>query len=347
MSIVLACLIPCVLAAAPEPKGYVCVRATGALAIDGRLDEPAWQNAAWTDAFVDIEGDRKPRPPLRTRVKMLWDDHAFYIAAQMEEPHVWGTLTKHDSVIYHDNDFEVFLDPDGDNHDYMELEVNALNAEWDLLLVRPYRDGGPAQDSWEVPGLKTAVHIKGTLNDSSDRDEAWSVEIEIPWQAIADHAHRATPPRAGDQWRVNFSRVEWPMEIVAGKYTKPAGAKANNWVWSPQGVVDMHRPEMWGYVQFSNKPPGEDAFRPDESAPARRVLHQVYCAQQAFRREHGSYAQTLDELKLERDGGSVRLAGAPVLDVQGDRFTASVSLRLPTGAMETWMIQQDSHIYKK
>jgi cellulose/xylan binding protein with CBM9 domain len=345
MPIAAVCLLPCLLAA--EPKGYVCVRANGKISIDGRLDEPAWQNALWTDAFVDIEGDRKPKPPLRTRVKMLWDDEAFYIAAEMEEPHVWGTLTKHDSVIYHDPDFEVFLDPDGDNHDYMELEVNALNAEWDLLLVRPYRDGGPAQNSWEVPGLKTAVHIKGTLNDPGDRDEGWSVELALPWSALAPHTHREAPPRAGDQWRVNFSRVEWPMQIVKGKYTKPAGAKANNWVWSPQGVVDMHRPEMWGYVQFSEKPAGEDAFRPDESAPARRLLHQIYYAQKAFHKATGRYAPSLYELKLPPAMDSKPLTGVPSIRLNGDKFTASVAITLSTGEMQRWFIEQDSRIYSK
>lgn len=70
---------------------------------------------------MDIEGDRKPRPRFRTRVKMLWDDNYFYMGAEMEEPHVWATLTERDSIIYRDNDFEVFIDPDGDNHNYYEI----------------------------------------------------------------------------------------------------------------------------------------------------------------------------------------------------------------------------------
>ena len=86
---------------------------------------------------------------------MLWDDAYFYIGAELEEPHVWATLTEHDSVIFHDNDFEVFIDPDGDNHEYYEFEINALGTYWDLLLPKPYRDGGKADNSWEIPGLKT------------------------------------------------------------------------------------------------------------------------------------------------------------------------------------------------
>src|SRR5260370_14743824 len=124
------------------PKGYVCYQASGPITIDGRLDEVAWQQVPWTDLFVDIEGDAKPRPRLGTRVKMLWDDQFFYVGAELEEPHVWGTLTQHDSVIFHDNDFEVFIDPNGDNHEYYEFEINALNTGWALLLPPPYKDCG-------------------------------------------------------------------------------------------------------------------------------------------------------------------------------------------------------------
>ena len=125
------------------PRRYVAYRTPAPIVSDGRLAEPAWAAAPWTDAFVDIEGDSRPRPPLQTRVKMLWDDSNFYVAAEMEEPDLWGTLKQRDAVIFHDNDFEVFIDPDGDTHAYYELEVNVLGTPWDLMLLKPYRDGGP------------------------------------------------------------------------------------------------------------------------------------------------------------------------------------------------------------
>src|SRR5262249_19208575 len=160
-----------------------CHHTTGPINVDGRLDEPDWQQAAWTHDFVDIEGEAKPKPRFRTRAKMLWDDRYFYVAAELEEPHVWGTLTQHDSVIFRDNDFEVFIDPNADSHEYYEFEMNALNAGWDLLLKKPYKDGGPALNEWEIPGLKTAVHVEGTLNNAADQDKGWSVEIAFPWKA--------------------------------------------------------------------------------------------------------------------------------------------------------------------
>jgi hypothetical protein len=285
-----------------HPKGYVCHRAPSPITIDGALTDKAWDAAAWTDAFVDIEGDRQPKPRLKTRVKMLWDDEALTIAAEMEEPHVWGTLAEHDSVIFHDNDFEVFLDPDGDNHLYGELELNALNTTWDLLLTRPYKDGGKAVNAWEITGLKTAVKVDGTVNDPRDKDAGWTLEIRWPWKGLKELG-AGTPPKDGDRWRINFSRVEWDTEVVDGKYRKVKGKPEHNWVWSPQGVIDMHRPERWGYLQFSTARPGTTGFAKDPDWEARDLLHRGYYAQRIFHKKNGRFARSADDLGLKEAGG--------------------------------------------
>jgi hypothetical protein len=287
------------LAPYPHPKGYVCFRAPSPITIDGKATEPAWDAAPWTEAFVDIEGDKRPKPKYRTRVKMLWDDEALYIAAELEEPHVWATLQEHDSIIFNDNDFEMFLNPTGDNHSYCELEMNALNTTWDLFLTKPYKDKGRALHAWEITGLKTAVHVDGTLNDPRDKDMGWTIEIKWPWTGLEELAEISFPPKHGDKWRINFSRVEWDTEIVDGKYRKVPGRDEHNWVWSPQGVIDMHRPERWGYLQFSTAKPGQDVFQPDPDWSHRDLLHRAYYAQRAYYKMHEKYATTLRELGLK------------------------------------------------
>ncbi len=231
------------------PRHYECRRATSPIRIDGRLSERAWQQAAWTDWFVDIRGDSHSPPRLRTRAKMLWDNRYLYVAAELEEPHVWATLREHDSVIFHDNDFEIFLNPTGDGRNYFEFEVNALNTGWDLFLARPYSQGGKADNGWEIPGLQSAVRVEGTLNDPRDIDRGWTVELALPWAAFTARSGVGRPS-ARDEWRVNFSRVEWETRIVGGRYEIIPGRPEDNWVWSPQGVVNMHKPETWGYVRF-------------------------------------------------------------------------------------------------
>lgn len=326
-----------------HPRGYVCYRADGRIHVDGRLDEKAWSRAPWTEDFTDIEGDARPKPALRTRAKMLWDDAYLYIAADLVEPDLWATLTEHDSVIFHDNDFEFFIDPNGDSHEYYEFEINALGTNWDLLLPRPYKDSGKAVNDWEIRGLQSAVHLDGTLNDPRDRDRGWTIELAVPWEALGELARRRSPPGDGDQWRVNFSRVEWTLENAGGAYRKVAGRSEHNWVWSPQHVIDMHRPEQWGYLQFSSATTGTVAFEPDPSWPARRWLHQVYYAQRAYRETHGRWAASLAELAVANPDDP-RLTRGSLLAAD-TVFDASVDLKLVDGSGERWHIRQDALIW--
>jgi thiamine biosynthesis lipoprotein ApbE len=287
------------------PPQYVAYRAPSRPNVDGRLDEAGWAAAPWSDAFVDIEGDRRPAPRFRTRMKMLWDDDALYVAAEMEEPDVWATLSERDSVIFRDNDFEVFIDPDGDTHEYYELEVNALGTPWDLMLIKPYRDGGPAVHAWDIAGLQVGIDVRGSLNRPGDRDEGWTVEMAMPWTILREVAPGRRPPRSGDRWRVNFSRVQWQVDVTGGKYAKrlkPGTTDPlpeDNWVWSPQGAINMHMPERWGFVQFSSVPAGKgtEALVEDPNERVKWALRRLYYRQREFRAAHGAYATSLDLLK--------------------------------------------------
>jgi len=289
-----------------SPPHYICYRAPQALTIDGRLDEPAWKKAAWTELFVDIQGTLKPKPRFKTRAKMLWDGGYFYLGAELEEPDIWAKLTERDSIIFYDNDFEVFIDPTGSTHLYYELEINAFGTEWDLLLVKPYRDGGPAVHAWDIRGLKTKVYCDGTINRPGDKDKGWSIEIALPWEVLKECAPDKKPPRGGDQWRANFSRVEYRVEVKDGKSTKvndPATGKPlpeDNWVWAPTGLINIHYPELWGYVQFSDLMAGEgkDTFRGRPEEAAKWALRQVYYKEKTYFMKNDRYSGSLVELGI-------------------------------------------------
>lgn len=310
----------------PHPQGYLARRVAKPPVIDGQLNDEAWWRKPWTRDFADIQGHTQPKPRYRTWAMMVWDDQNLYIGAWLEEPDVWATITQHDAVIFHDNDFEVFVDPDGDNYNYFEIEVNALNAEWDLFLPRPYKDKGKADNSWEIPGLRSAVFVDGTLNDPRDVDRGWSVEMAIPWNAFRGHQR----PGAGDRWRINFSRVEWRFAVRDGNYEKIKGLREDNWVWSPQYVINMHRPERWGYVEFTG--PSEtvtDTFREDPNWLIRDFLHSTYYRQKEFLKTHGRYTDSAAEIGVP---GQISIE----LTANGFRaFQGSLS------------IDQDAHFHQK
>ncbi|MEY9092312.1 carbohydrate-binding family 9-like protein [Paenibacillus sp. RC84] len=283
------------------PKHYLCRRASGPLELDGRIDKPFWEAADWTEDFTDIEGDAKPQPSKRTRVKMLWDDRYFYFAAELMEDQIWATLTERDSVIFYDNDFEIFIDPDGDTHEYYEFEMNALNTVWDLLLVKPYRDGGPPVNGWDIGGLKTAVHIDGELNNPDADNRKWTLEVAMPWSALRECAPENRPPVQGEFWRVNFSRVQWRTETSDGFYRKMIDPQSgnpypeDNWVWSPMGIVNMHYPELWGYVVFAHGDGPESFTLPDDER-VKWELRKLYYRQRNHYEQSGVFISDVNEL---------------------------------------------------
>jgi len=219
-----------------QPR-YECHCAPGIIVIDGKLDEFPWKSAPWSDTFKDISGDGFPEPSMSTRFKMLYDERNLYIGAEIIEKNITGSLTQHDAIIYHDNDFEVFIDPYGDGRNYFEFEFNTLGTTMDLIMTKPYSEGGTFIMDWDCQGLQIKTSLDGTLNDSSDTDKAWYIEIAIPLTSIE---RKDVTTRPSDVWRMNFSRVEWLLKE----------GPEENWVWSPTGKIDIHIPSKWGYIDF-------------------------------------------------------------------------------------------------
>jgi hypothetical protein len=325
-----------------DTPSYVTYRALSEIEVDGRLDDAAWAPAPWTSDFVDMAGRDRSSPQSRTRARLLWDDEALYIAAELEEAHVWATLSDRDSRIYLDNAFEVFIDPDGDTHHYYELEVNALGTIWDLMLLKPYRDGGTLISAWDIRGIEVGVHVDGTLNDPTDTDDGWNVEFALPWSVLAEAAPEARPPRSGEQWRLNFSRSHWSLTAEDGAYRKLPDTPANWSVWSPQGEINIHKPECWGFVEFAEIVAGEGTPEAvdDSDEPVRRALRLLYYRQRDHLEEHGRYADDLEAL------------GSGELGVEGMRFEpvlrttqSTYEITSPGAGGTTIHIRQDGKVW--
>ena len=326
-----------------NPETYICYQSSGEIVVDGKMDEDDWEAAAWTNIFVDIEGDKKPMPTYPTRAKMLWDSVYFYIAAELVEPHIWGTLQQRDTVIFYDNDFEIFIDPDWDTHHYYEFEMNALNTFWDLLLTKPYRDDGVPIDNWNITGLKTGVYISGTMNDPSDMDDYWTVEVAMPMDVLREAQAGQNLPVDGEQWRVGFSRVEWKMKHENGAYKKETGPQGeripeDNWVWSATDEIDMHKPELWGVVQFSesNTDKQNAVYQQDKDWQIISQLRNLYYRQQNYRKTFNTFASSADELRFDDFN--------PAMVVHRNTYTAS---QLSSTGKFYWLIREDGRLWKE
>jgi hypothetical protein len=220
-----------------------------------------------------------------TRAAALWDDNGLYVSFWVEEPFPGAHMTERDGIVFAENDVEIFIDG-GDC--YYELELNAANTVYEVLFIwqDAYTRGGrfdvPEFDlverhalsfggdydrqarsfwrgthprgprwafrDWDLPGLQTAVHVDGKLNDRYFVSEGWSAQITLPWKGMAWLANgRSLPPRDGDVWRIFFGRFE--KMTVGGVEVQPHPA----WCWNKHGVMDTHMPERFTYVHFSDK----------------------------------------------------------------------------------------------
>ncbi len=279
------------------PQCYTSIQPIDTMVIDGQANETSWKQVPWTTNFVDIDYANQAQPRYRTRAKMLWDSANFYILAELEEPHLWARWLQRDTIIYWDNDFEVFIDVNGDTHHYFEIELNALNTVWDLMLTQPYRDGGQAIFSWDAKGLTTAVALHGTLNNPNDLDTGWTVEMAIPWQSLVETLPKKERALANKQIRINFSRVEWTTEVQGTGYQKKAIPEAN-WVWSPQRTIAMHEPEFWGlvYLHPGNTQPAELAAIDTTSEKLRQWMYAIHRFQRNLFIKQHRFTQTSKEL---------------------------------------------------
>ena len=287
------------------PPVYQCRRAKKPFVLDGNLDKEFWEDAEFTDDFVDIEGDKRPAPRFATRAKLLWDDENLYIGAVLEGTEIWGHQTERDCVIFQDNDFEIFIDPDSDTHQYYEFEMNAKNTVWDLFLAKPYRDGGRALNGYDIHGLQTAVHIDGKLNDPSAENKRWMVEVVIPFSAVFECTEEKRSPIAGEYYRLNFSRVQWKVDVVDNDYQKRRDENGNalpedNWVWAPTGLINIHYPELWGFVFFTD---GDETYEIPQIERDKWELRRLYYELHGYYDVNGHFPKDLSELSIGRSEG--------------------------------------------
>lgn len=281
------------------PLQYTVLRTTEKMVIDGKDNEKDWGKAPWTQVFTDIETGEQVNPEHEAKCKMLWDDDFLYLFVKFKERNLWASIRNHDAVVFQDNAFEMFLAPGGETYNYFEFQINAYGTVWDLFMPKPYRNGGIGLTSWDIKRLQKAVYLDGTLNNPADTDRSWSIELAVPFSSVLMNGSHN--PTIGTIWRMNFSRVQWDLDTLNGAYYRRKEKVTGKLfpehysVWSPQGIINLHYPERYGYVLFSDTSSTKSFLSP-EVEKLKLLLWKYYYLQQEFRKRNGEYAATLDQL---------------------------------------------------
>lgn len=217
-----------------DDSTYKCLKVTNPPIIDGRLDDDAWKNAPVIALVRSETGESAMKS---TKARMCWDDNNLYVAFDCIDTDIYGTMFNRDDPIYQEDVVEVFLDPNGDLKNYYEFEVSPRNVIFDATIVPLKDEDGKIQAdvAWNCEGLKTAVVVDGTLDDRTDVDKGWTVEMAIPFASLG----RKTP-RFGEKWRGNLYRIDRTPEPVEHQ------------AWSPTMVnpASFHVPSRFGTIEF-------------------------------------------------------------------------------------------------
>jgi hypothetical protein len=203
-----------------------------AIKIDGKLDEDAWKAATDVGEFQftwGFEGEQEG-----TEAKLLWDNDYLYVSFVCEDAHIWAVHTERDSQVYRDDCVEVFTSPNPDTlEQYFNIEMNVNAASLEFF----HPEGPGSKEPWD-PDVRIATTVEGSLNDDSDSDLRWILEVAIPFSVFSDVA-KNTPPNAGDEWRLNLNRLGGNIH-----------SNRSQWSAGDPDNPGFHAPHYFGRVTF-------------------------------------------------------------------------------------------------
>src|SRR5688572_5017614 len=141
-------------APAPVPR-YEVRRASSTVAIDGKLDEPAWGGAA-APVTLQFLWDSQTGAKQKTYARLLWDAQALYVGFDAEDADITAQFLNRDDPTYQDDAAEIFINPDPKQATvYYGFEMNARGVLYDYLNY----NSRTLFKRWDATGMKIATSI--------------------------------------------------------------------------------------------------------------------------------------------------------------------------------------------
>ncbi|KRD10665.1 hypothetical protein ASE21_12350 [Flavobacterium sp. Root901] len=167
--------------------------------IDGDLTD--WKTTFFGPFVIHNSGKKAAQ---NTMVSFSWNDENLYIAFRCADSQIIGKPQPKDSKIYETDDLaEIFIDPDGDGKNYIEIGVNAFSTYYDMLLkcISPDCGGWNAAMDFDISGFETVSKITS---------EGFCTEIKIPFASLEKIKYgNFTKPKTGTKWKGNAFRIDY------------------------------------------------------------------------------------------------------------------------------------------
>lgn len=182
-----------------EPA-YVCKQITGKIHVDGKLDDPDWQQAEVIDRFYPYNATTDPqRSP--TSFRMLCDDKYLYVAFTCEDDDIWSCSGKDEDELWNGDVVELFIQTDAGGHAYYEMVIAPSGAIADAHHGSRGGGGFRRFKDWSSHA-EVACSINGTDGNWHDTDRSYTVEAAIP---LASFDHLDKQPWRFGVFRYNYS----------------------------------------------------------------------------------------------------------------------------------------------
>jgi len=181
-----------------QPIFKVC-KTDQPIKVDGKMKEEAWSKTEKRgfDYFYNLE---KEDDRQLTTFRMLWDEENLYLFYEMEDKYLTVRETKRDGQPYFDDCAELFLitAPDSlDTHFGYELNIN--KASNDFIFFNDFYEGKNIGFKGFNPEFMVEVTYQGTINDNSDIDSGWTMEMAIPISNFGKLG-KVVPVSIGNRW---------------------------------------------------------------------------------------------------------------------------------------------------
>jgi len=221
----------------PKPgnsKVVECRWLTGALKIDGVVNERSWTDAEAITLQVPWE---KRAAKTATTARLLWDREYLYFSAEMDDGDLYADVQNANGPVWENDSFALFFKPHDTKLSYYEFGINAANVPFQLFL--PSRGGGGYKRFAAGTEIKieSAVKLRGTLNNWTDKDKGWTVEGRIPWSVFQPSGGR---PKGGDRWRFALCRSDYSVTLERPELSTSA----------PLTAADFHHYEEYQELVF-------------------------------------------------------------------------------------------------
>lgn len=182
-----------------QSQSFPIHRITHSLSIDGDLSD-------WKTPFIGpfVIHNSGLKATQATYVSLSWDDKNVYLAYKSKDSKITGSAKKKDAQLFKTDDLvELFLDPDGDSQNYIEIGVNAFSSNYDMVIhcVSPSCGGWDTDMVLDIIGMKTASKIT---------TDGYNVEIMIPFSSLTSIKDSGfTIPVVGTKWKGNLFRIDY------------------------------------------------------------------------------------------------------------------------------------------